>query len=141
MLNASQFENDWVINASDPNKSADYIVNYEQDFNTWWNTYKAEDGNTPTWWQSSTYLNASKLANVVYNTDQYTASDGITRSQDPNQPYKSPVMYFYDGSSKSYDHLTCSFEMQAAMLQGTTPVPTGKTYCPAIPAQGRLERC
>ena len=122
MLNASQFEHDWIVTGT--NKSADYAVIFERDYSAWYNNYKAEDNTNPGWWTSGY---SGKLANVVYNTTQYDISAGVSRSQ--TSTYGSPVMYFYDGSSTAYDHLSCSFETQVALLQGTTPVPSPATFC------------
>jgi hypothetical protein len=123
MLNASQYENDWIV-ATGTYKSADYAIIFERNYNTWYNSYVAGNNTTPAWWTSGY---SGKLANVIYDTTQYDIATGVTHSQ--GSTYGSPVMYFYDGNSTAYDHLSCSFEAQVALLQGTTPVPTAKTFC------------
>ena len=83
----------------------------------------AGNSTTPGWWTSGY---SGTLANVVYGTTQYDIASGVSHSQ--GSTYGSPVMYFFDGDSTAYDHLSCSFEAQVARLQGTT-VPAATTYC------------
>lgn len=124
MLNASQFEHEWIMSGT--YKSADYAVTFEKAYNIWYDstTYKAEDGTVPDWWKTGY---PGKLAHIIWNATQYDISDGVSHTQ--GTPYNSPVLYFFDGTPDSYGHLSCSFETQVALLQGTTPVPSATTYC------------
>jgi hypothetical protein len=123
MLNATQFENSWIMAGT--YKSADYALIFEQSYNTWYTNYKAEDGTLPSWWKTGYQ---TLLANIAFGTTQYDFPDAVTHSRD-SSTYNSPVMYFFDGTSQAYDHLSCAFETQVALLQNQTPVPAAKTYC------------
>jgi hypothetical protein len=122
MLNASQFQNSWIMSGT--SKSADYALIFERDYSTWYSNYKAADGSSPGWWTSGY---SGQLANVVTNADQYDMQNGV--SQSATATYGSPVIYFYDGSSTAYDHLACGFETQVALLQNQSSIPDPSTYC------------
>ena len=117
MLNASQFEQDWVLSSS----VANYVVTWEKPVGAGTNQYYLATGTTgfipaaasqsPTGW----YTDPAKVgstSHLIYGVSDsvYSIASIVCKSQ---SAYGGPMLYVYDGTSSGYNHLPSYFETLA----------------------------